>query len=220
MQERMKPHMTEQSLAGQNQTAQYNAGQWSLCVLLKTFPHFTRIYIFFVPFALEKTRFNEMQSILRCFLLVRGIANSWFSWLSVVVSHNASKYSRMSWAANFYVSFPCQKKEEKKKKGKKNSECSVQYLLNERLGFHLCLSIKWRNQNNPSSWTCPGLPFGDGWEVPLCVQEQTTAKIFPTNTNMEKESRLNKDIFKHANIFHILAGVDEAEPEWKFGEAR
>lgn len=37
---------------------------------------------------------------------------------------------------------------------------------------------------------------------------------------MEKESRLNKDIFKHANIFHILAGVDEAEPEWKFGEAR
>lgn len=130
MQERMKPHMTEQSLAGQNQTAQYNAGQWSLWVLLKTFPHFTRIYIFFVPFALEKTRFNEMQSILCCFLLVRGIANSWFSWLSVVVSHNASKYSRMSWAANFYVSFPCQKKEKKKKR-------------QEKLRMQRAVSFKW-----------------------------------------------------------------------------
>lgn len=163
-------NLTWQSRASQDKTRQLSTMQDSeaYASYWKTFPHFTRIYIFFVPFALEKTRFNEMQSILCCFLLVRGIANSWFSWLSVVVSHNASKYSRMSWAANFYVSFPCQK-EEKKKKGKKNSECSVQYLLNERLGFHLCLSIKWRNQNNPSSWTCPGLPFGDGWEVPLCV---------------------------------------------------
>lgn len=126
MQERMKPHMTEQSLAGQNQTAQYNAGQRSLCVLLKNIsPLYPHLH-FFVPFALEKTRFNEMQSILCCLLLVRGIANSWFSWLSVVVSHNASKYSRMSWAANFYVSFPCQKKGKKKKARKtQNAACSI-----------------------------------------------------------------------------------------------
>lgn len=127
MQERMKPHMTEQSLAGQNQTAQYNAGQRSLCVLLKNisplYPHLN----FFVPFALEKTRFNEMQSILCCLLLVRGIANSWFSWLSVVVSHNASKYSRMSWAANFYVSFPCQKKGKKKRQEKLRMQRAVSF---------------------------------------------------------------------------------------------
>lgn len=130
MQERMKPHMTEQSLAGQNQTAQYNAGQRSLCVLLKNIsPLYPHLH-FFVPFALEKTRFNEMQSILCCLLLVRGIANSWFSWLSVVVSHNASKYSRMSWAANFYVSFPCQKKEKKKKR-------------QEKLRMQRAVSFKW-----------------------------------------------------------------------------
>lgn len=63
-------------------------------------------------------------------------------------------------------------------------------------------------------------PIGECWEVFLGADRCQDIQLTPTwKRNPGRKKKEHFFFFKHANIFHILAGVVKAGPWWKFGEA-